>query len=67
MHKKSFVFLDRGREKGKIKQLDSVSKTSSSSLKSCMTRCDSSLNVDEVVAALIALHSQLTGPPLLHL
>lgn len=27
----------------------------------------SSLNVDEVVAALVALHSQLTGPPLLHL
>lgn len=26
-----------------------------------------SLNVDEVVAALVALHSQLTGPPLLHL
>ena len=26
-----------------------------------------SLNVDEVVAALVALHGQLAGPPLLHL
>lgn len=50
-----------------IKQLDSASKHPGSSVKNCRMCCASSLHVDEVVAALIALHSQLTGPPLLHL